>query len=424
MLDSVPGLVMTRHRSVPFALLCFAAVAIACGGAPAVVTSAAPAPGGEAVVLVSLDGFRADYINRPTAVNLRRLASEGVRAERMVPSFPSLTFPNHYAIVTGEYPEHNGIVDNTMSDPVLGSFRMADTIAVHTAAWWTGEPIWTTAERQGRHAGSVFWPGSEVPHNGVWPSRFMKFNDKYPRAARIDTVLTWLTLPPPATMAFVAVYFSDVDHAGHDFGPGSPQVDSAIARVDTQVGRLMDGLVARGLSKRVNIIVVADHGMVPTPASQVVFIDDYISMDDVDVVDLAEVGLIAPKPGKLDDVYRRLHDANPHMQAYRKADVPARFHFNNSPRITPIVLIPDVGWTLTTHDRFARKKPNAGGHGFDNQSQVMGALFVAAGPAFRQGITVPPFQNIHLYDMMCHILGITPAKNDGSLDSTRAMLRP
>ncbi len=299
-------------------------------------------------MLVSLDGFRWDYLDRPNAVNLRRLAAQGVRAERMMPSFPSLTFPNHYAIVTGMYPEHNGIVDNTMFDATLGWFKMSDTVAVHTEAWWTGEPIWATAERQGVHAGAFFWPGSEVAHNGVWPSRFMKFNDKFSRAARIDSVLTWLTLPAPATMSFVAVYYSDVDHAGHDFGPASPQVDSAIARVDSQVGRLMDGIAARGLSDRVNIIVVADHGMTPTPPSQVIFVDDYISLDDIDVVDLAEVGLITPKSGKLEDVYRRLHGANPHMNVYRKVDVPARFHFDDNPRITPLVLMPEVGWTLTT----------------------------------------------------------------------------
>lgn len=396
-----------------------------CGrqGAVSAPPIAAPAGRAPAVVLVSLDGFRWDYINRPNAVNLRRLASRGVRAERMVPSFPSLTFPNHYAIVTGQYPEHNGIVDNVMFDSTLGSFRMADSMAVHTAAWWTGEPIWTTAEKQGRHAGAFFWPGSEVAHDGIWPSRWMHFNDKFPNAARVDSVLKWLTLPGNQALSFVALYYSDVDHAGHTYGPSSPQVDSAIARVDSMIGRLMDGIAARGLSDRVNIVVVSDHGMTDAAPDHTIFLDDYISLDDVDVVDASEVGLVAPKPGKLESVYARLHGVNPHLAVYRKRDVPARFHYDSNPRITPLVLMADLGWQMTTHARYAARKPNPGAHGYDNQAVPMGALFVAAGPAFRSGYLSPPFQNIQVYDLLCNILGLKPAANDGSPDSTRALLR-
>ena len=382
-----------------------------------------PQANAQSVVLVSLDAFRWDYLDRPNAVNLRRLASRGVHAQRMVPAFPSLTFPNHYTIVTGMYPEHHGIVANTMRDPTLGNFRMSDTVAVHTEAWWTGEPIWTTAEKQGRHAGAFFWPGSEVAHGGVWPTRWMRFDDRFPNAARVDSVLTWLTLPGSQSLAFVALYYSDVDHAGHAFGPGSPQVDSAIARVDSMIGRLMDGIAARGLSDRVNLVIVSDHGMTDTPADHVIFLDDYISLDDVDIVDASELGQVIPKPGKLDEVYGKLHGANPHLAVYRKADVPPRFHYDDNPRITPLILMAELGWEMTTHARFAMRKPNPGAHGFDNQALQMGASFIAAGPAFRSGFTAPPFQNIHVYDLLCRILGIKPSPNDGSLDSTRAMLR-
>ena len=401
-------------------------VALTGCGSQTAVTPARTVPtqvGAQSVVLVSLDAFRWDYLDRPYAVNLRRLAHQGVHAQRMVPSFPSLTFPNHYTIVTGMFPEHHGIVANTMSDETLGGFRMSDSVAVHTEAWWTGEPIWTTAEKQGRHAGAFFWPGSEVGHGGVWPSRWMRFNDKFPNAPRVDSVLKWLTLPGSQALAFVALYYSDVDHAGHDFGPGSPQVDSAIARVDSMVGRLMAGIAARGLSDRVNLVVVSDHGMTDTPPDHVIFLDDYVSLDDITIVDAAELGLITPKPGKLADVYRKLHSANPHLSVYRKAEVPTRFHYDNNPRITPLVLMAELGWEMTTHARDAVRKPKLGAHGFDNQAPAMGASFIAAGPAFRTGYTAAPFQNIHVYDLLCHILGLKPAPNDGSLDSTRAMLR-
>jgi predicted AlkP superfamily pyrophosphatase or phosphodiesterase len=413
----MPQTLRRRFRLATLVLLA------ACGGhtiAPAPHPAGPPA---QAVVLVSLDGFRWDYINRPYAVNLRRLASAGVRAERMVPSFPSLTFPNHYAIVTGQYPEHNGIVDNTMFDQSLGWFRMSDTVAVHNSTWWTGEPIWTTAEKQGRHAGAFFWPGSEVAHEGVWPSRWMRFNDKFPNAARVDSVLKWLTLPGDQALSFVALYYSDVDHAGHTYGPGSPQVDSAIARVDSMIGRLMNGIAARGLSKRVTIVVVSDHGMADVPRDHVIFLDDYISLADVDIVDAAELGLITPKPGKLDAVYAKLHGANPHLAVYRKNEVPARLHYNDNPRITPLVLTADVGWNMTTHARYSARKPNPGAHGYDNQALAMGATFIAAGPAFRSGYVSPPFQNIQVYDLLCRILGLKPAPNDGSPDSTRMLLK-
>jgi predicted AlkP superfamily pyrophosphatase or phosphodiesterase len=251
----------------------------------------------------------------------------------------------------------------------------------------------------------------------------MRFDDKFPNGARVDSVLKWLTLPGPQAMAFVALYYSDVDHAGHMFGPKSPQVDSAIARVDTMIGRLMDGIAARGLSDRVNLVVVSDHGMTEVAPDHVIFLDDYISPADADVVDANELGQVIPKPGRLEAVYGKLRGAHPHMMVYRKADVPARFHYDDSPRITPLVLMADLGWEITTHARYEVRKPGPGAHGFDNTALPMGATFIAAGPAFRTGYTSPPFQNIHVYELLCHILGIVPAPNDGSLDSTRAMLR-
>jgi predicted AlkP superfamily pyrophosphatase or phosphodiesterase len=393
------------------------------GSAPAPAPAPAARRSDQAVVLVSLDAFRWDYLQRPAAKNLRALAARGVHAERMIPSYPSLTFPNHYAIVTGLYPEHHGIIANNIHDSLLGDFRLSDTNAVRNAAWWGGEPIWATAVKQGLQAGSVFWPGSEAPIGGVRPSRWMKFDDKYPNAARVDSVLTWLTLPDGQAMSLVTLYFSDVDHAGHDAGPATPAVDSAIARVDSMIGRLVQGLEARGLSQRVNVIVVADHGMAPVAPERSIFLDDYISMADVDVVDWGPIGAVRPKPGKLEAVYGKLKGASPHFAAYRKAEVPARFHYNSNPRITPLVLIAEEGWTITTRARFAVRPPRGGAHGYDNQLPVMGALFVAAGPSFKSGVTVAPFQNIHVYDLLCRILGLKPAPNDGSADSTKGMLR-
>ena len=292
----------------------------ASNAAPQAAPRAVARPGiQQQVVLVSLDGFRWDYLQRPFAVNLRRLAQQGVHAQRMIPAFPSLTFPNHYSIVTGLYPEHHGIISNTMLDSTLGTFRISDTSAVRNPAWWGGEPIWVTAENQGLHTGAFFWPGSEAGQRGVRPTRWLPFNDRFPNAARVDSVLAWLTLPNGQSLSMITLYYSDVDHAGHTYGPDTPQVDSAISRVDSMIGRLMDGIAARGIGNRVDLIVVSDHGMTATPPERAIFLDDYLNLDDVTIVEAATLGQLIPKPGKLDVVYNALHGKNPHMAVYRKA---------------------------------------------------------------------------------------------------------
>jgi predicted AlkP superfamily pyrophosphatase or phosphodiesterase len=377
------------------------------------------------VLLVSLDGFRADYINRPGAVRLRQLAASGVRAERMVPAFPSKTFPNHYTIVTGLHPEHHGIIANTMFDAAIGrTFTITDTAVTHDPRWWGGEPLWNTVERQGKKSASFFWVGSDVKINGRLPTWYRAYDGRVPNRTRVRTVLEWLSQPAGTGPSFVSTYFSDVDDAGHAFGPSAPQTDSAIARVDSLVGALVDGITTLGLIGIVNVVVVSDHGMAPLAADRVIYLDDYVNLSRMTVVDLSPVGALVPAAGYEAEAYRRLKGAHPRLQVYRKGELPARLHFNSHARITPLVTIADEGWTLTTRAAVARLGPPRGGaHGFDNLLPSMGALFVAAGPDFRTGAVVPPFQNIHVYSLLAKLLGVTPAPNDGSPDSTRVLLR-
>jgi predicted AlkP superfamily pyrophosphatase or phosphodiesterase len=379
----------------------------------------------QTVVMISLDGFRADYIDRPAAVHLRALAARGVRAERLVPSFPSKTYPNHYALVTGLYPEHNGIVANSMQDAELGHFAIGDDPAVRDARWWFGEPIWVTAEKQGLHAAAYFWPGSEAPIGGVRPTWYKKYDGTIPNAERVRGVLAWLAMPADSAPRLINAYFSDADDAGHKYGPRAIETDSAIARLDRAVGAIMDGITRLGLDKTVDLIVVSDHGMAEIKPDRLIYLDDYVSLDSLDVVDWTPIAAIAPKAGKERYIYEALKNVNPHLAIYRKADVPARFNFNSGSRITPIVGIADEGWSITSHPRASKVEPwlIGGAHGYDNQLQSMGALFVASGPAFRSGLVVPPFQNIHVYSLVAEILKLKPAKTDGSLDSVRVLLR-
>lgn len=376
------------------------------------------------VILISLDGFRHDFLDRPNAVRLRELATRGVRAERLIPSFPSKTFPNHYSIVTGLYPEHHGIAANVMRDSVLGRFTIGDTPAVRDARWWLGEPIWVTAEKQGVRSATYFWPGSEAPIGGVRPHWYFRYDDTTARATRVRTVLNWLALPRGEAPRLITVYFADVDTDAHNYGPDSPQADSAIARVDSAVGAIMDGVAQQGASERVNIVVVSDHGMTEIGAARLIELDDYVSMDSLDVIDWTPMATIVPKPGREDYVVRALTGA-PHLTVYRKADIPRRLHYNEGPRVTPVIALAEEGWTITSHASKHWMKPGQtyGAHGYDNALPTMGAVFVAAGPAFRRDVTVPAFENVHIYSILARVLGLRPAMTDGSLDSVKTLLR-
>jgi predicted AlkP superfamily pyrophosphatase or phosphodiesterase len=412
-----------RSRKTVVALAAVAAFTLACASRG---PRAASAPATkQRVVMISLDGFRADYMDRPAAKRLREIAANGVRARQMTPAFPSKTFPNHYSIVTGLFPEHHGIVANTMQDAVLGRFAIGDDPAVRDGRWWFGEPIWVTAEKQGMRTASYFWAGSEAPIGGVRPTWYKKYDGKVPRAARVNGVLDWLAMKSDSAPGLITAYFSDADDAGHAHGPASIEVDSAIAKVDSAVGAIVDGIARLGLTDRVNVIVVSDHGMAAIKGDRQIFLDDYVSLDSLDVVDWTPVAAIAPKPGKERYVYEKLHGAHPHLAIYRKADVPPRFHFDSGSRITPIVGIADEGWSISSRARLARNPDggNGGAHGYDNRLASMAALFVAQGPGFKRGLLVEPFQNVHVYSLVAQLLGLRPAKTDGSLDSVRALLR-
>ena len=375
-----------------------------------------------AIVLVSIDGFRPDYLARGVTPVLDSLAHAGVRAEWLEPSFPTKTFPNHYTLVTGLRPDRHGIIANNITDSVLGRFTMAARDAVRDARWWGGEPIWVTASRAGLRAAPYFWPGSEAPIGGGWASRWMGFDGGFPVAALVDSVIAALDGPAGDAVAFATLYTAAVDHAGHEFGPDSPLVDDSLRAADAMLGRLTRRLHERGLAESVNLIVVSDHGMAPVGPERVIVLDDFVSLDDITVHDWGPAVMIAPRPGRAEAVYRALRGAHPALDVHWKQDVPARLAFGSHPRVPAIVAIAADGWTVTSRARASRVEPG-GNHGFDNALPSMRALFVASGPEFRRGAVVAPFSNIHVYELMAHVLGIQAAANQGSLDSVRAVLR-
>ena len=413
-----------RRRTV--ILLLFGA--LGCAQRQAAVTAAAEPP---LLILVSLDGFRWDYDATMPALNLQRLASRGVRAERLIPSFPSKTFPNHYTIVTGMYPGHHGIVANTLRDPETGR-RGSLTSAEHAqdAMWWNGpaEPLWVSARRQGLITAAMFWPGTEAPINGVRPHYWHPFDDTYPAAARIEQVLRWAEMPAAERPRFITLYFSDVDIAGHDYGPGSNEVRAAVARVDGYLGALIQGLERRGLLGVSNVVVTSDHGMAATSRERVIVVDDYVELMEGELVEVNPTISIAPLPGREDQIYETLVNAHPRLHVYRRAETPEHWHYRDHPRIPAIVGVADEGWLVLRRSVLnALLKVVRGGrgqHGYDPAaSPDMGGIFVAAGPAFQEGVTVPAFENVHIYNALAAALAITPARNDGDPAIARTLLR-
>ncbi len=381
------------------------------------------------VILISFDGFRNDYIDKTDTPNLRRFVEGGVRAQGMIPAFPSKTFPNHYTIVTGLYPAHHGIVGNTMYDPDFNAiFKISDREAVGDGRWWGGEPLWVTAQKQGQISGTFFWVGSEAEIAGVRPRYWKAYDAKEPNAERIQQALAWLDLPKAERPTFITLYFSDTDHFGHDNGPDSPEALTAIKAMDDLLGQFMQGLEARGLLEKVNIIITSDHGMSPTSDERVIHLADYIDLNPatagVEVIDATPTVTLRPKQNTVEALYQALVHAHPHMKVYRKGEFPEHFHYREHRRIMPLMCLADDGWSIDMRPAGdATRSWNGGAHGYDNLLPSMRATFLARGPAFKRGVVIPPFQNIHLYNLMAKILRLKPAPNDGSLDSVRVMLR-
>ena len=398
----------------------------------ACVTACAPIPSRHAVesarhplILISIDGFRADYLDRHETPTLAALAADGVRAEAMKPAFPTLTFPNHYTLVTGLTPDHHGIINNRMVDPATGKvFVYKDPKTTSDPSWWGGEPIWVSVEKHGEHAATMFWPGSDVAIDGVRPSEWLPFNAKMTPDQRVDQLLRWIDEPAPQRASLFTLYFEQVDHAGHGHGPDSPEVDAALREVDAALTRLVDGLKQRGVFEHTDLVIVSDHGMTATTRALRTYLDDVVPLTDVSVVNYGILAGINPKEGKTAEVERALLAPHPHMQCWRKSQVPARLHYGTNPRIPALLCLAVDGGIITSHGyENGGGHFSAGEHGYDNDDPKMRALFIAHGPDFKRGLVVPEFDNVDVYPLLAHLLGIHARPNDGDYAAVERMLR-
>ena len=397
--------------------------AIAAIKTPATPARAAPrAP----LILVSIDGFRPDDLGRGVAPTLGALAAGGVRAVGMQPSFPTLTFPNHYTLVTGLYPDHHGIVANTMDDPALGRFTPGDRAAVSDARWWNAAtPVWVSVERAGLHSATMFWPGSEAAIQGVRPGHWRPYDGRVTPRQRVDTVLRWLDLPLAQRPVFITLYFDQVDHAAHASGPRSPQASAAIAEVDAALARLVAGLRQRGLFGRVNLVIVSDHGFASTSPERLLVLDRLLPAAAMRALTTGAVAEIDPAPGFSAAVDRALLRPHAHMRCRARSDLPARLHYGRHARVPAIVCIAADHWMIVTQAQLARAhgKVMLGDHGYDNAEPDMQALFLAHGPAFRTGVVLPTFPNVDVYPLLMHLLDLPAQPGDGTLAPLRPALR-
>ncbi|XP_019745309.1 ectonucleotide pyrophosphatase/phosphodiesterase family member 7 isoform X1 [Hippocampus comes] len=391
----------------------------------------APAlPPRQKVLLVSFDGFRWDYDRDVDTPNLDRMARDGVKAEYVTPPYLTITSPTHFTLLTGRYIENHGVIHNMWFNTSSAEKKPYYQTQFVNEWWDNGTlPIWITAQKQGLKSGSLHFPGTASSYQGqtamVREVEPLLYNYKNETAWRqnADKVMGWFR---DQDLDFVSLYFGEPDGTGHRYGPDSSQRRDMVRQVDRTVGYIRQSAENHGLNDILNIIITSDHGMTTVYRNGLV---EEITLSKIPgfsfrdlsfhLVDFGPSGMLLPKPGKLEKVYQALKGAHPHLHVYKKEEMPERLHFANNERILPIILLADAGYVI---NGYFPVQFNKGEHGFDNQEMDMKAFFRAAGPAFRKGLKVGPFETVHIYPLMCHILGIQPEVNDGRLDATSEML--
>ncbi len=383
------------------------------------------------VILVGIDGARPDYITPAAAPVLSRLKAEGASAA-MRPSFPTKTFPNFWTIATGLRPDRTGVVGNTMEDAARPGEKF--TLASDDPFWWNGaRPIWVAAEEAGVRSATMFWPGANVawgatpdpdrPRRSVGGRRasdWQQFNQAVSPQQRVDAVLDWVRRPADNRPRFLTLYFDDVDSAGHQHGPSSPEARAAMRRVDAQIGRLVDGLAA--MHQPADLVFVADHGMADTSTDRVVALDRIAPAADYRVIEAGPYASIEPVPGREAAVAAALSRSHPHMRCWPKAAIPQALHYGRNPRVPAWLCLGEIGWLVLPTT--PRERDAGGSHGYDNHAPEMAALFVAHGPSFAHG-TLASFDNVDIHPLLRRLLNLPADPTlDGSDRAFAPVLRP
>lgn len=358
------------------------------------------------VVVLSMDGFRADYPDRAYTPTLDSLAAVGVRAT-FRPSFPSVTFPNHYSMATGLHPDHHGLVNNFFYAPDLDSiYRMADP----TPGFYGGEPIWNTAEKQGVRTASFYWVGSEYSIQGRQPSIWKPFDKKVPFSDRADSVISWLQLPEKERPRLVMWYMEEPDGIGHRCTPDSSETLQKVEELDRVLNHFFTEARKLDIFEQIDFIVLSDHGMATFTPDKYVNLNDYLPRDSFDYIFDGVPTLLYPKAGYTDKAYAILQQV-PHIRVWKKNEIPEKYVYGSNPRIGDLFVMPDIGTYLDFRPESSPRL--AATHGYDNFAPEMQAIFYAVGPSFKQHVELPAMANVNLYLILARLLDIKPAPNDG-----------
>jgi ectonucleotide pyrophosphatase/phosphodiesterase family member 5 len=372
------------------------------------------------VVLVSIDGFRPDYLKRGNSPTLDGLVDSGASAKGLISAFPSVTFPNHYSMVTGLFPDHHGIVNNVMFDSTVPGqpFSLASRDALANPAWWNeGTPIWVTLHRQSKRSSTLFWPGSETPIHGIRPDDWLPYTDAMTSFERVGKLLSWLDRSEDNRADFATIYFSEVDSYGHRFGPSAPEVGEAVRRVDNAMTQFIEGLERLGIRDTTNLIVVSDHGMAEVDRSQAIDLKGLLrGLDTVALQWSGPVAGFAVAPRERETALNRLAGER-HMTCWPKSEIPERLHLGSHRRVPDVVCLAQVGWTITDGRPFPR-----GQHGYDPMEPDMWALFIAIGPNISPR-KLELVNNIDIYPLLCRLLAVVPETNDASNALMDALVR-
>jgi len=371
------------------------------------------------VIVLSLDGFRTSYLETCKTPNLDSISKVGVKST-FIPSFPSLTFPNHYAMATGLYPNNNGIIHNKFRTKEGLEYTIGNRKAVENPLFYKGEPIWNTAEKQGIKTASFYWVGSETKINGQQPSIWKKFNSSVSFSSRGDSVISWLKKPENERPHLIMWYIEEPDHCGHINTPESSETKNTVEILDKIVGDFCNKLNQLPIASKVDFIIVSDHGMATYDSKKYINLSAFLPLDSFDYVVDGAPTLLYPKKTFTNKAMEILKNI-PNIKVWNKDDVPQKYHYGKNENIGQIVILPDVGTQLEFSDSKNSSKILAA-HGYDNFSPEMQAIFIAAGPSFKRNITTTPTPNVNLYLLICKLLKIKPSKNDGDIKQIKKLV--
>lgn len=373
------------------------------------------------LIVLSLDGFRWDYPQNANTPTLDSLKEIGVMAESLKPSFPTKTFPNHYSMATGLYPDNHGIVLNGFYDPdMYKHYSISDRVSIADGSFYEGEPIWVTAELQQMKAATLFWVGATAKIKNTRPSFWSYYDEDLPFDSRIDSIYNWLKLPATKRPHLIMAYYHEPDLTGHINGPESLELMYEVEEIDSYLGKLFSKLQELDIYDQLNFIITSDHGMNSVSNDRIIILDQIVDTADLEYWDGWNPNYnLKAEEGMIDKVYNQLKSEQTNYQVWKHGELPERLHYGNNIRTHDISVVPNDGWSI--YWSWANPR-SLGAHGFDNDLKDMHAIFYAAGPAFKTNYSHTTFENVNLYSLFAEILQLQPAKTDGSLENIQQML--